>query len=142
MSDFKSKTFFGKAGVVFALAAVLVGAPLAASAATYTVGSSGEPYNQTLYYGTPRDHAGGSGNTYTLSTHSGFCASTFWMALRNAAGDSTNRANFTSTGVTRTLTWWTGGLAIPAGRYYVTARNDCAGMPGATYSWNGSLKIN
>lgn len=138
----KRKNRLGKVIAAAGLAVVFIAAPIAASAATSTIGASNESYNQTIYYSATRYHAGGSGASFNLQSHSGMCGSTFWLALRIPGGDSTLRNSFTSVGGTQSFKWWNGALSVPAGWYATTARNDCAGMPGALYSWSGSLHLN
>lgn len=131
-------------GVIAAagLATLIAGAPLAANALNVGIGATSEPYNQTLYYSTARYHAGGSGSSFRLDSHTGLCGSYFKIALRNTgSGDSTNFNMFRSF-VTQTFVWWNGSTNVPQGYYAITARNDCAGMPGATYSWQGLLHLN
>lgn len=121
-------------------ATLMVGAPIAATAGDWPgVGATDEPFNQTLYYSEPRWHGGGSGAYYRLDSHTGMCGSQFWLALR--AGDSTNRNYFSSTGLTKSFVWHNGSLNIPANFYRITARNDCAGNPGGTYTWSGHLHL-
>jgi len=136
----KLKNLFGKAIIGAVLASLLIGAPIAASATTYAIGAQNEPFNQTLYYSQPRKHTGALAS-FTLTSHSGMCAGSFWNALRNDAGDSTMKLSFSGLG-SKYYVWNNGSSSIPANWYYITARNDCAGMPGATYTWTGNLYLN
>lgn len=141
MQSSRAKSLLARTATVVGLVALFVGAPVAASALNVGIGSYNDSYNQTLYYSTSRYHAGGSGSSFRLDSHTGFCGSSFRIALRNPVGDSTYFSHFTSLGSTKNFTWWNGSLNVPANWYKVTARNDCAGG-GPTFSWQGLLHLN
>lgn len=127
------------------LAAVLVGAPTTvAVAAVLSVGATGNSYNQTIYYGTPRWHGGGSGTSFRLDSHTYFCGSSFQIALRgHGSGDSTYYNYYQNLGGTQGFKWWNGSLNVPADSYYITARNNCAGGSDlGYYNWAGALTLN
>lgn len=122
---------------IIASAALLVGIPTAAHA--YTISGTGQSYNQTVYYTSAHSHNGGAAS-FRLDSHSGFCGSNFWLALRANSGDSTYQNSFTSTGVRKSFIWHTGSSSVPSGVYRITSRNNAAGCP-PTFNWSGDLAL-